>query len=312
MLDYPASDASTMNTGGSRERWHESLKNLWRRGPVVCRFLYVSGIMLLSSAVAHIFVWAVVGGSAIGPLSWRKPILFGIATGLTVLSIGWVLSLFTNGRGMVGLGALFGVAALVEVALISMQTWRGVPSHFNGATPFDAAVSVTIDVCALLLTVVIAVVAFRCFEKLTAEGRALAPDLILSIRAGMAFLLLSCFVGVGMAAYGRLALSQGRVPSLIEPLTLLHGASIHAVQWLPALARALAARGVEPRQRHRLVLLALAATACLTAWAGVPILAAHGLAITTVSGVLLTAALAGFLVPVLWFGRRGRVVAGRL
>ena len=241
--------------------------------PMPRRFLYVSGIALLASAIAHIVVWAVVGGSAAGPLSWRKPVLFGIATGVTVLSIGWVLSLLANGRGLAALGTLFGGAALVEVALISMQTWRGVPSHFNGTTPFDAAVSATIDVSALLLTVVIAVAAFRCFEELTAGGRALAPDLKLSIRAGMLFLLFSSFVGVGMTVYGRIWLSQGLVPGLIEPLTFLHGTSIHAVQWLPALAWALAARGVEPRQRHRLVVLALVATACLTAWAGVRVLA---------------------------------------
>ena len=55
--------------------------------------LAILGVVLVASGIGHLPVWAVLGGAWEGPVTWRKPILFGISGGLTAISLGWVWSL---------------------------------------------------------------------------------------------------------------------------------------------------------------------------------------------------------------------------
>src|SRR5918993_4166544 len=118
-----------------------SLRRYWDERTSYQSFLYAAGVLLLASGLVHSVVFLLDGGGWDGPLSWRKPILFGFSFGITVLSLGWVLSFLPRRRrlGWLLAGPL-GVASVAEVLLITMQRWRGVPSHFNEATAFDAAV----------------------------------------------------------------------------------------------------------------------------------------------------------------------------
>jgi hypothetical protein len=61
-------------------------------------FLYAVGVLLLASGLVHGVVFLLDGGGWDGPLSWRKPILFGFSFGITVLSLGWVLSFLPRRR----------------------------------------------------------------------------------------------------------------------------------------------------------------------------------------------------------------------
>jgi hypothetical protein len=92
-------------------------------------FPYGAGVLLLASGLVHSVVFLVDGGGWDGPLSWRKPILFGFSFGSTVLSLGWVLSFLPRRRplGWLLAGPL-GVASVAEVVLITMQRW---PSFFT-------------------------------------------------------------------------------------------------------------------------------------------------------------------------------------
>ncbi|MFM8282835.1 MAG: hypothetical protein ACKOCW_04675, partial [Planctomycetaceae bacterium] len=89
------------------------------------------GLVLVASGVAHLAVCAVLGGPWEGPVTWRKPILFGISGGLTCLSMGWAWAQLPQRRGDGWLATATAWALLVEVGLIDLQRWRGVASHFN-------------------------------------------------------------------------------------------------------------------------------------------------------------------------------------
>jgi hypothetical protein len=96
--------------------------------------------LLIATGITHAVVAVVDGGSWWGPVSWRKPTVFGLSFGLLLWSAVWVMRQLPNRRwGWLPAG-LLGATAVVEVALITMQRWRGVPSHFNAATGFDAAI----------------------------------------------------------------------------------------------------------------------------------------------------------------------------
>jgi hypothetical protein len=69
---------------------------------------------------------------------------------------------------------VFAAACVVETFLVSMQAWRGVPSHFNMETRFDAAVAVTLAIGGFTLVVVVvalAVSAIRHPPRLPAAFR---------------------------------------------------------------------------------------------------------------------------------------------
>ncbi|MFT5525089.1 MAG: hypothetical protein ACI9HK_003055, partial [Pirellulaceae bacterium] len=109
------------------------------------RLAVVVGIALILSGVGHSVAWLFFGGSWSGPTSIRKPILFGLSAGMTMISMAWILSLLPVRYGDRSSKIFFSVAMLVEVALITVQQWRGVPAHFNRATALDAAILTTMD-----------------------------------------------------------------------------------------------------------------------------------------------------------------------
>src|SRR5262249_27802682 len=104
-----------------------------------------TGGLLIFSGVMHLAVLLTTGGTSEGPLSLRKPTTFGLSFGLTLVNVTLIASFLPlrNGLRTLLLG-LFTAACVLETFLVSLQTWRGVPSHFNVETPFDAAIAQTL------------------------------------------------------------------------------------------------------------------------------------------------------------------------
>ncbi|MGV9771251.1 hypothetical protein [Streptosporangium sp. NPDC003464] len=260
---------------------------------------YAVAALLLAGSAVHLAVYAVDGGGWTGPVSWRKPILFGFSFGVTLAALVWVTGRLRPVPRRAG--ALLGVlaaASFAEVALISLQRWRGVPSHLNFTTPADTAVSAALAGFAIVGLIppilVIAVLAFRGLDA--------PPSMRLAIRAGLAVLLLSLLSGAALIANGR---AIGLPPQATDlsvfgaagQLKVPHAVTLHALQVLPVLA-ALLARTVWTEQvRTRLVALATAGYGGLVA---VSVLqAARGLApadLTVTSGALLAASAAALAV----------------
>src|ERR1700716_1941618 len=134
-----------------------SLWSFWRQGRKVERAGYLVGVLLLASGLIHLATLAIGGGSWEGPLSLRKAVTFGLSFGLTLMTIVWVASFVRLGdRARAALIGAFTVACALETALVSLQAWRGVPSHFNMETPFDALVARTLAAGGIALVVIIA------------------------------------------------------------------------------------------------------------------------------------------------------------
>ena len=108
--------------------------------PCSQRFAYACAALLVLSGLFHVGAF-LADGPGEGPLPWRKPITFGLSFGVTVATLAWVLGFLRPRRAVAWvLVVVLAVASVGEVALISLQTWRGVPSHFNDSTPFDETV----------------------------------------------------------------------------------------------------------------------------------------------------------------------------
>ena len=214
----------------------------------------------------YVGILLVTGWTWIGPVSLRKAATFGLSFGLTLPSVAWATSyLRLPARGLV-LG-VFIVTSVVETALISMQAWRGVPSHFNFATPFDTAVSTTLA----LGGGVIVLVGVVCTAAAFAGAGGLAPSMALAVRTGLVVLLVAFATGAVMVARGVVEARGGQAQLAYDTagsLKPLHAVAMHVVLVLPALAWLLAHTSWAEARRLRLVGVAVVADAVLTAVVG--------------------------------------------
>ncbi len=244
-----------------------AVRRIWDEGRRIEKVAYLVGGVLFVSGVVHVVVLVVTGRTWIGPLSLRKAATFGLSFGLTLASVAWATS-FLRLRARAPVLGAFLVACVTETALVTLQAWRGVPSHFNFETPFDTAVSMTLA----LGGGVIVVVGIACTAAAFAGAAALAPSLRLAVRAGLVVLLVALGTGAVMIARGVLATRSGNPGIAYDTagsLKPLHAVAMHAVLVLPALAWLLGHAPWDERRRLALVQVAVVADAVLTAVVGI-------------------------------------------
>jgi hypothetical protein len=216
---------------------------------------YVCAGILVLSGLGHALVFLVDGGPWEGPVSWRKPIVFGLSFGITLATLTWIVGLLKAPRTVAwAVVGTLSVASVGEVVLISLQKWRGVPSHFNEDTQFDETVFSLMGSLVSLVVAITVIVTVWSFFRLAAPSA-----LALAVRAGLVLMLVAQLVGVQMIAVG------GNTFGAHGALKLPHAFTLHAVQVLPLLALALMVAGTVERQALRVVALGTVGYSCLVA-----------------------------------------------
>lgn len=205
-------------------------------GRPVERWCYRIGAALVAVGLAHLLVQAVLGGPWEGPVSWRKPVTFGLSFGITLVTVTWVTSFLTIGERARRwlLGGLAG-ASVAEVALIAVQAWRGVPSHFNLETSLDASI---VRVLAAGGGVLIVVLTSLFVLSLRPQPQ-LPPTMARAVRVGFGTLVGSLAVGAAMIAVGIVMVMSGDPQGAYATggsLKLAHFAAMHGIVILPGLA----------------------------------------------------------------------------
>ncbi len=190
--------------------------------------------LLLGSGCIHLALLPLLGTTWQGPLSPRKPALFGISGGLTIWSIAWLVTQLSPRKIDQLLIDSLSIALFTEVGLITLQYWRGVSSHFNHSTSFDAAIELAMMGLILFVTCEIFYLTWR-----TRGLRAIDPAMAIAIRGGMSLLALSCLLGIVTSILGEVCLYAGRSYELWGRAGVLkfpHGVALHAIQMLPIVA----------------------------------------------------------------------------
>ncbi len=190
--------------------------------------------LLLASGFIHLALFAISGASWHGAVSLRKPALFGISGGMTTWSIAWMITQLRPQRIDRFIAGSLAIGLLIEVALITMQYWRGVASHFNHSTNLDAA----IEFAMLGLISIVSVEIFYLTLR-TVHLRAIEPAMAIAIRGGMWLLSMSCGLGIATSVLGEIQISAGQSYELWGRAGVLkfpHGVALHAIQLLPIVA----------------------------------------------------------------------------
>ena len=265
--------------------------------------LGISGIFLTILGVAHIFVWLFIGGNWEGSVSWRKPILFGISTGMTLISLSLLFDRLRPGKYDAWLTASLSIALVWEVILITIQQWRGQASHFNHDSIANSSIEYAMTILIVIATVILLEITRRTFRFLNTT-----KDLQIAIRAGMSFLILSCFIGFFVLWHGNRQILVGRNPSLYGNAGVTkfpHGVAIHSLQLFPFLSYVFAKLGLGIRKRVELLKYLIVWMSGLLLYSLFQTVSGMSRFQVTLTGTCLLLISFSFLLPVVWIvGKR--------
>lgn len=243
-------------------------------GRPVERACYRIGAVLIAVGLAHLLVQGVLGGPWTGPVSWRKPVTFGLSFGVTLISVACVTSFLRLGDRVRQwtLGAL-AAASVAEVALIVVQAWRGVPSHFNLGTTVDASIARVLAAGGGMLIVVLTTL----FVLSLRPQPQLSTTMARAVRVGFGTLVGALAVGAAMIVMGITQVFAGDPQAAYATggsLKLAHFAAMHGIAILPGLAWLTSCTSWTDRRRERVV--ALGTAGYLTAVGAVVVALATG------------------------------------
>lgn len=208
---------------------------LRRRSPWLVRVALAHVVILL----VLLLLMAVDDRQLLGVNVWHKPAKFALSIAVYLLTMAWLLGELRRARWLVGWVTFVIVASMcVEQVLITLQAARGVTSHYNAATWFDAAVFSVMGFGVAANSAAVAV-ALILFLRAPEPER---PGYWWGIRLGLAVFLLGSVQGFVMIAnFGHTVGADDGGPGIplfgwsvvSGDLRIAHFIGIHAIQVLP-------------------------------------------------------------------------------
>jgi hypothetical protein len=126
---------------------------------------------------------------------WIKPLKFDLSIAIFLWTMAWILAkLPTDFARRIGRG--MAAAMLLETILLNMQAFRGVKSHFNNASVFDASVYTAMGIVILYNFSLVLRVTLRFFRGTFS----LPKPTLLGIQLGLLSLVFGNLFGIYMSA----------------------------------------------------------------------------------------------------------------
>jgi hypothetical protein len=242
--------------------------------------LTATGLLMLVPLVAAMIGLAIDPRTIGGAPAWLKPAKFAASIAIFTLTLAWIFTYLPDWKKTRRwVGRTTATALALEMAIITAQACRGTTSHFNLATPLDAALWITMGLAIVVQTLASVAVAVALWRQ-RFEDRALGW----ALRLGLAISILGASSAGFMTRPTEAQLADARAghrmtvagahtvgapdggPGLpgtgwsLEngDLRIPHFVGLHALQAIPLIALAL-------RRRPRRLPLTLVAAASYTA-----------------------------------------------
>jgi hypothetical protein len=247
---------------------------LQRRSPV----LFATGWLHVGLLIVMLLLARFDQRTILGINPWIKPMKFASSITIYVWTLAWLFGYLPaqlRARRLLENGIAF--TMLVEILCITLQSARGVPSHFNEATPLNQAIFSIMGTMIFLNTLFVA-----WLLRLFVGSVDLPPAQLWGVRLGLVVFLLGS--GIGGLMVARKAHSVGVAdggPGLplvnwstqAGDLRIAHAVGLHGMQILPVVGWLASRR----RWRPRAQLLAVFGASAVYVAVGV-ILFAHAMA----------------------------------
>ena len=203
------------------------------------RPLAITGWIQIGLLVPTLIAAAIDDRLILGINPWIKPMKFMGSILIFTWTMAWLLE-YPKGRfprSVTAISWAISVAMIIEIACITVQSTRGVPSHFNFSTPFDTAIFSTMGAMIAVNTLaVIGALVLFCTRL------DIHPAYHAGIRLGVVLFLVGSFWGNTMIEHGAhtVGASDGGpgMPILnwsteAGDLRAAHSLGLHALQILP-------------------------------------------------------------------------------
>jgi hypothetical protein len=229
-------DVAARAVGGDmKDKTLRALRELYQSNPV----LTITGWFHWILAGVLILAAQFDSRTILGINPWIKPIKFSISIAIYVWTLAWFLRYLSGRKREVRMVSWIVATTMVaEILGITLQSARGVPSHFNVATPLDTALFSGMGAMIGLNTGMLIWVCVLFFVD--------HPDLpaayLWGIRFGLLLFVLASFEGVFMVIHGSHtvgAADGGAGLPFVNwsrqhgDLRVAHFAGMHALQVLP-------------------------------------------------------------------------------
>jgi hypothetical protein len=163
------------------------LGRVWRANRSLAALGFLMVALTATAGIGLLVDDRVVTGAPV----WMKPAKFAVSTLLYAFTLTWLLGYVRGHERLVrAISAITAVALFVELAAIFLQAARGMSSHFNFSTTFDAVVWVVMGAAIVPVWVMGLLVAW-----LLVRERSLAPAFAWSLRLGMVVAVVGMLLG---------------------------------------------------------------------------------------------------------------------
>jgi hypothetical protein len=221
------------------------------------RLVGTAAVAFLALFVALALIAPFDGRVITGINPWIKPMKFAISIAIFLATIAWFMpELGPRPRARRWLGLTMVATMVIEIVAIAGQATRGIPSHFNESSPFNAIVFGIMG-AAITINTIAAAVMLSLLRRETPGERL---GYLWGMRLGMALFVVGSLLGfvlVGNRGHNvpgpdggpglpflNWALDQG-------DLRVAHFVGLHALQALPLLGFLLDRRHTAPALRTR-------------------------------------------------------------
>jgi hypothetical protein len=171
---------------------------------------------------------------------WIKPMKFLISVTIFVWTVAWFMPETRGLQEQQIVRWTIGIAMIVEIACLLLQTARGIPAHFNQTTPFDTAIFAIMTVFILFNNAAVTLL-LTIIRRDPPSNRA---GYIWGIRLGLVVFLLATLPGAAMlvanahtvgAPDGGPGLPFVNWSTQHGDMRVAHFFGIHALQALPLI-----------------------------------------------------------------------------
>ena len=201
--------------------------------------LYWFGWYNLAVAITCIILIQFDSQQILGVSRWLKPTKFFLSVWIMTWTMGWILNYLDYKKSIRTISLLIVICMFIENFIITLQSVRGVTSHFNVKTPINSILFSIMGIVIIIFTFTIIYAAFLFFRQ---KEFIIKPSYLWGIRFGLLFFIIfSLEAGFMLSRMSHTVGATDGSPGLpivnwskqFGDLRIAHFFGMHSLQLLP-------------------------------------------------------------------------------
>ena len=100
-----------------------------------------------------------------GENAWAKPARYYLSSGISIWTLGWFLHHLNSKSQIKVFSWLIALSLFFETAVIFVQSYRGVPSHFNASDPFNSMMNLVLSSLMIIFLITVSSITLIFFNQ---------------------------------------------------------------------------------------------------------------------------------------------------